>query len=211
MDHVATEADIKEAGIGVRKIRAKKADPFEAIVEKTKDCTDALLVLAPRKRSKVSALFQRSISLALMRATRLACLMVPEGSRPIVDPKGVVTIGRIIIPVEEPSSVPRMLRVAQDLVALFQVGRPSITFVQVGQAAEHEFELPTEFTWSWELQRLAGEPAGAIIRLAAVEQASLIIMETFGKEGLLEIFTGSTTERVIKNASCPVIVCHKPA
>ena len=45
-----------------------------------------------------------------------------------------------------------------------------------------------------------------ILRLAASCKGCLVVMGTFGKARIDRFFFGSTTERVVRSASCPVLV-----
>jgi len=51
-----------------------------------------------------------------------------------------------------------------------------------------------------------GAPAPEILRIAAERKASLIVIATHGRTGLLRLALGSVAERVIREAPCPVLV-----
>lgn len=51
-----------------------------------------------------------------------------------------------------------------------------------------------------------GAPHEAIVKAAEQEQADMIIMGTHGRTGLQHFFMGSTAERVVRYATCPVTV-----
>jgi universal stress protein A len=51
-----------------------------------------------------------------------------------------------------------------------------------------------------------GTPAEEIIRAAQDHEADLIVISTHGRMGLKHLFMGSTAERVIRHAHCPVLV-----
>lgn len=53
---------------------------------------------------------------------------------------------------------------------------------------------------------LAGEPSREILKAIKGGHADLIVMGTNGKEGIDRFFFGSTTERVMRKAGCPVLV-----
>jgi nucleotide-binding universal stress UspA family protein len=55
-----------------------------------------------------------------------------------------------------------------------------------------------------------GEPAEAIQRVAAEQRCELIVMATHGEASLLHLMLGSTTERVIRTAPCPVLTTKLP-
>ena len=50
-----------------------------------------------------------------------------------------------------------------------------------------------------------GMPYQRIIDLAAVTEADLIVLTTHGYTGLKHVFLGSTAERVVRHAPCPVL------
>lgn len=55
-----------------------------------------------------------------------------------------------------------------------------------------------------------GEPFVEIIRMARKESAGLIVMGTHGRTGLDHVFFGSTAERVVRKAPCPVLTVRLP-
>ena len=54
-----------------------------------------------------------------------------------------------------------------------------------------------------------GRPYQEIIRLARETDADLIALSTRGHSGLKHLLLGSTAERVVRNAPCPVVVVRK--
>jgi len=58
---------------------------------------------------------------------------------------------------------------------------------------------------------VAGIPYEEIIRSAQEAGASLIVIGTHGRTGLDHLIFGSTAERVVRGASCPVLTIRLPA
>ena len=54
-------------------------------------------------------------------------------------------------------------------------------------------------------------PATAIIDEAKARKADLIVMGTHGRGGLSRLLAGSTAERVMRKARCPVVTVRPPA
>lgn len=54
-----------------------------------------------------------------------------------------------------------------------------------------------------------GTPYREIVRTADAQDVDLIIMGTHGHTGLSRVFLGSTTERVVRHAHCPVLVVRE--
>ena len=55
-----------------------------------------------------------------------------------------------------------------------------------------------------------GEAVWEICRMAEKEHADLIIMGSHGRTGLSHIVLGNVAERVVRHASCPVLVARLP-
>jgi nucleotide-binding universal stress UspA family protein len=58
---------------------------------------------------------------------------------------------------------------------------------------------------SCEAVTVRGSPENVILDLAESKRADLIVMGTHGRTGLSHFFLGSVAERVVRNASCPVM------
>jgi nucleotide-binding universal stress UspA family protein len=54
-----------------------------------------------------------------------------------------------------------------------------------------------------------GKPYESIINMAKARNVDLIIMATHGATGLKHVLIGSTTERVVRHAPCPVLVVRE--
>jgi nucleotide-binding universal stress UspA family protein len=58
----------------------------------------------------------------------------------------------------------------------------------------------------------AGQPFGAIVDCAEKEGVDLIVMSSHGRSGLSRMLIGSVTDKILRGASCPVLVVPaKPA
>lgn len=58
---------------------------------------------------------------------------------------------------------------------------------------------------------VTGIPCDEIMAAATRIEASLIVLGTHGRTGLDRILFGSTAERVVRSASCPVLTVRLPA
>jgi universal stress protein A len=68
--------------------------------------------------------------------------------------------------------------------------------------------MPQSFTGKWDVEVASGDPADAIIPVALGHQIDLIVMGTHGRTGLAHVFLGSVAEKVVRHASCPVLVAR---
>jgi nucleotide-binding universal stress UspA family protein len=55
-----------------------------------------------------------------------------------------------------------------------------------------------------------GIPSEEVVAAARAEETDLVIMGTKGKSGLAHVLLGSTAERAIRMAPCPVLAVHTP-
>jgi len=62
----------------------------------------------------------------------------------------------------------------------------------------------------WETVILFGMPFLEVIRYAKANDVSMIVIGTHGRSGMEHIIFGSTAEKVVRKAPCPVL-CVKPA
>jgi nucleotide-binding universal stress UspA family protein len=53
-----------------------------------------------------------------------------------------------------------------------------------------------------------GDPRAQILAHAALEGVDLIVMGTHGRTGATRLLLGSVTERVVREATCPVLTVH---
>ena len=54
-------------------------------------------------------------------------------------------------------------------------------------------------------------PEDDILKIARTKKCDLIVMATHGRRGLGHVILGSVTERVLREAPCPVLVVRPPA
>jgi len=67
-------------------------------------------------------------------------------------------------------------------------------------------------TFKTESLIMVDRPVTAIVKIAGQRHADLIVMGTHGRSGLSRVMLGSVTERVLREASCPVLtVRHNEA
>ena len=97
---------------------------------------------------------------------------------------------------------------------VFSAGRPAVTFEEhrretlrgVLEELARRCELPAAGTLHL---REGAVVFHEVCRLAEKLPAELIVMSTHGRTGLKHVFLGSTAERVVQHAPCPVLVTRK--
>jgi nucleotide-binding universal stress UspA family protein len=70
--------------------------------------------------------------------------------------------------------------------------------------------LPTDPAVGYKHRLVTGNPAEAIVDLAAAENAEMIVLATHGRTGLPRLIMGSVAEEVVRRAKCPVLTVKAP-
>ena len=78
-----------------------------------------------------------------------------------------------------------------------------IVLLHVNGTEFPQFDRPEGKAWAWKELRREGDVVAAI--LDAAEEADLIVMATEGEQGIIDALRGSVTERVVRDAPCPVL------
>jgi nucleotide-binding universal stress UspA family protein len=91
------------------------------------------------------------------------------------------------------------------MIKALQLPSGAVTLLHAGPSGEApSLQIPDDAGWTWSLRTKEGEPAEVILQTAEGEHADLIMMTTEGPQGFLDALRGSTSERVLRKARCPV-------
>ncbi|MFQ5509994.1 MAG: universal stress protein [Leptospirillia bacterium] len=132
------------------------------------------------------AAWRHAVALAKAHGSRLVVVYVAE---PVLSRYGVVGLIPSVKELEEEHDTASRLRLKE----LAEGGEAD------GLTVEHKV--------------VSGKPWEEIIRLAAETSADLVVLGTHGRTGISHNAIGSTAERVVQRAGCPVLVVRptKPA
>jgi len=196
-------AVFEELSVRVTKINAG-GRPLHAALDFVHEEEPDLVVLATEGRDGLASWLQPSTAQRIARRVATMTLFVPAGCRPLVDPKnGHIRLERILLPVaDSPSSARASVYAARAAGALGD-GSVRITRLHVGDDPFPTVPLPEGTGWSWHEGRRSGDPVEQIV--AAAKAADLVVMATDGRDGFLDIFRGSHTERVVRQLDCPLL------
>lgn len=200
----ARPADVAaKAGIIVRKAeidhdRGPAAGIFKYLAEQPAN----LIVTAPHDQDMFSRWISGSVAEEIAQRTHRLCLFVSERMRPFVEAQtGLLKLVTVLVPIDHSPSPDRVIEHLKGVFASFGLS-PDFALLHVGDRApllfdDMEQEIP--------VARATGQVVQAILEQAEIERADLIAMPTAGHDGLLDMLRGSTTERVMRQARCPVL------
>lgn len=200
-----TPAEVgNKLGIKVAKIALKPQDPLRGLLRFLDHHPSDLIVLSTHGRDGVAHWLQGSIAETLSRTARLPTLFVPPTACGFVEQSnGALHLSRVLVPVDHSPPPSQALGIIQEFIKLMNQQAATIELMHVGEtepsirrAADGALVPVTK--WS-------GDVVSAILKAAEEQLADLIAMPTAGHHGFLDAMRGSTTERVLRHAPCPVL------
>ena len=193
-------------GIEVHKVIAPSNDPVKACLGFLEEHPEDLIVLAVRQHEGPLRWLEKSVGKPIARAAGQMTLFIPHGVEGFVSRQdGSISLRNILIPVTSKPRPQPSVEAAARLIRNLQLPSGIVTFLHVGPASEMpSVRLPENNGWTWNRLARAGEPADTILQTATEVGADLIVMTTDGPDGFLDGLRGTTSERVLRKARCPV-------
>jgi nucleotide-binding universal stress UspA family protein len=174
-------------------------DVPDSVLEPLRQLDPDLVVVGTHARHGLAAWLRGSIAEAIARNLVVPVLVVPNRSRGFVSTDtGAVTLHRIVVPAGNAEDARLGIDAAQRLASAAGV-TPEVEIVHVGPRD------PDLDSLGLPIVRLEGPLEDAIVSVARSRDAQLIAMVTRGHDQVGDVLLGSHTERVIREAGCPVL------
>ena len=196
-----------EAKLGVRisKHQINPTDTVQAMVDYLDYHPSELIVLGTEGRSGWAYLKEGSTAERIARAARASTLFVRSHSRGLVDESnGDLFLNRALMPIDKDTPWIGAFDEAARLLNFLNPNGVEIKLLHVGDETPI---VPTDgvAVRAEDIELRRGPVVDAIVKAARDCEADLIIMPTAGHRGILDAVRGSTTERVVRQAPCPVL------
>jgi nucleotide-binding universal stress UspA family protein len=197
----------EKLGIHVAKVSTPDRDPVRAIVRFVDDHKNDLIVLATHGREGVPRWVRGSVAEPAAREADTPTLFLPPGARGFVDPEsGALRLRNVLIPIDHRPRPEAAVREATRICRTLSLSGVAMHLVYVGEQPDMpSLEIETGAPFEITREARSGEVVNEILAAAAARQADLIAMATAGHHGFLDALRGSTTERVLRQAPCPVL------
>jgi len=194
-------------GLGVKKLLAHGSDPLQTCIEYLDEHTTDLVVLATSQEAGNTGWMKPKVAEPLSRASGATTLFVPHHRSGFVDPaSGSVSLKRVLLPIVPDPDPRQAIRAATLLADRLALENPEFTLLHVGPEADMPSPpLPERKGWTWKRSSREGDIVETILAFEKGIKADLIVMATKGHDGFLDALRGSTTERVLRGASCPML------
>jgi nucleotide-binding universal stress UspA family protein len=204
-EHDTPSAIAAKLGVRIAKVELEP-QPATAGIQRFLDENPAdLIVLATQAREGVARWLHGSVAEKLARHAKVPTLFVPARARGFVDQsRGEIHLKRVLIPVDRDPAPAAPVATILDFAHL-------MAGIDVEERLLHVGGKPPELKHHRKPDKPAvvalrkGDVVQAILQAAADWPPDLIGMATAGHHGFLDALRGSTTERVVRQAPCPLL------
>jgi len=202
-----SEDVFNELGVAVDKVDARGSNAVNAINDYIVTNPVDLLVLATRGRDGLPRWIHPSVSERLARLAKTTTLFVPNGARGFISADdGAAQLRKILIPVATEPTPHAAVDAACALARMLSGEAVRIDLLHVGDEGSNPAPwLVTDDQFTYKFLFRTGDVVEEISATALELQVDLIAMSTYGHHGFLDALRGSTTEQVVRCASCPVL------
>ena len=201
-------AVLEQLGLKVTKRTISGVFPARAVVDYLDEDPADLLVVATEGRDGAVRWLHGSVAEAMARRSKTMTLFVPaHAEKSFVSlADGTLTLNNVLLPIDRTPDPSAAIEFARRVADIGGDGTATISLLHVGA----ETDMPrvrAEDGARWTFARIhrEGEPVAEILAAAELVGADLIVMPTSGRAGVFEVLRGSTTERVLRQAPCPLL------
>src|SRR5581483_1845648 len=194
-------------GLEVEKIATPHRDPVAAILSYLSQHPHDLIVLSTHQYEGLRRWLHKTVAEPVARRSGEMTLFIPRGFDGFVSRRdGSVTLRHVLIPVDHHPYPQPAIEAAASIAIRAGVRAVNFTLLHVGHEGDFpELRTPGREGWKWRRIIRQGGVEEHVL-LAEIEyEVDLIVMTTAGHDGFLDALRGSTTERIVRMASCPVL------
>jgi len=202
-EHDGPEA-MDELGVTVRPHELTSRRIASAVTAQTRARPYDLIVMHTHDRSAVGAWTEGSVSRVIARQTALPTLFLPARAAGLVSAEtGAITLRHVLLPLGDPEEASAEVAAAEAFGRMLGVDKARGTLLRVGGPIP-PVQLGPD--WAWGTRREDGPTARTIAETAGGLDVDLIVLVTRGHDSVGDMLTGSVSERVVDQATCPVLV-----
>lgn len=200
--------DVASTGVQVRKEHRRAEGITAAIQGHIAAEKPDLVVLATHQRTGVGRWLHRALAEPVARNAHAPTLFVPRRVQGFVrSESGRVQLQTVLIPVDQRPHPQAAVDTAAQLLRTLGCRDTHFILLHVGPTETvPRVEVPVEAGWTSEVETWEGPVVDHILASAEANEADLIVMAKRGQVGVLDALRGSTTERVVRETHCPVMV-----
>lgn len=198
---------VGQTGVEIQKVLTLGRDPADAVLHYLAEEPTDLVVLATHQHDGITRWWHKAVAEPIARKSKTMTLFIPYGVNGFVALEdGRVTLQHVLLPVDRIPAPHDAIDIAADLTRALGVADVSFTLLYVGAEGDQPMvQIPQQDGWTWDTVVRQGNVVEQILDVAATRAADLIVMTTQGHHGFLDALRGSTSERIVRGAHCPVL------
>lgn len=199
---------VGQLGFNVKKVLSTGGDPVGSMLRYLEGHPAELVVLATHRREGLARWSHKAVAEPIARHAKTMTLFVPQGVEGFIAlDNGAVTLRRMLIPVDHLPRPHAAVEAAAGLARALGCSEVAFTLVHVGTTGDMPtVREPHQEGWTWDrVVRHGGGVVERILDIATACSADLIVLTTQGHHGFLDALRGSTSERILRGARCPVL------
>ena len=163
-------------------------------------------MLATRGRDGLECWLNGSVSEIVARHSAAPTLFIAPGATGFVSQiNGEVKLRRALVPIDFSPRADKAIKTVALMGRLLTGAEIMLHFLHVGRTAPALSASAASSARATQVMVRSGNVLNTIIDVAIEFEVDFIGMPTAGHRNILDVFRGSTTERVIRHAPCPVI------
>ena len=203
----STQQQVAEMGLSIKKVRATAKNPTTGCLEYLAAHPADLLVMSTHQLDGLEKWQHQTIAEPVARNSHTPTLFVPahvEGFA--VKETGQPKLRRVLIPVSDKPNPQAAVDITTQLALALDCKSLTGVLVHVGNDSSlHSIRYPTDKGLLWHTMTCHGNIVDVILGMGADFDVDLIVMTTEGHHTLLDMMRGSTMERVLRGARCPLL------
>jgi nucleotide-binding universal stress UspA family protein len=205
LDPGSSARDVLELGLRVIK-EQRRGSVVASILGSVSRFGPDMVVLSTHSRTGWDALVHGRVAEPVARRAHVPALLLPPGVDGFINPvTGVATLRRVVVPAATEPAADAAVFAVNQLIGTLKCAPPELIAVHVGEKkGAPSLDVPEGWDLSWKYP--SGPVVEGIVDTARGVAADLIAMTTDGHDSLMDALRGSTVERVVRVASCPVLI-----
>jgi nucleotide-binding universal stress UspA family protein len=198
---------VAQLGIDARKVVASEGKPVEAVIRYLEEHPTDLIVLSTSQRGGRVPWLGKSVATPVTRKSGEMTLLIPGEAEGFVSAEdGSVKLNKILIPIARTPRPEPALTAAARFVEKLKCPEGTFTVLHVGDSnTMPALRYPEVAGWNWKKELRSGEVIEGVVNAAKDLEADLIVMATDGRDGFLDVFRGSHSERILRYNVAPLL------
>jgi nucleotide-binding universal stress UspA family protein len=198
---------VTDLGLDIKKITLNRENVASSIVHYLDRHPHDFMVLATHQYDGFERFFHKTVALPIVRESGEIALFIPTNVTGFVSiDDGSVNLRNILIPIDKKPKPQLAINLAMTIAVLLDLKEAAFTLLHIGdEDYAPRFKMIKRDGWTFVKKNVNGNVENKILQTASETNADLIVMATQGQQGFLDVLRGSTTERIVRSARCPVL------